>query len=354
MKGWCQLGMCPAKTGVVRVKATSYGSLIAIQREYYLQKRNHLFQYRIHEYDQKRNEWTELFDDDKFPTPSFNADITAVALDPKTNKVYIRKQCSLDLLIMDINDKQITTKSVKNKTRMAPFLSSGFVATNDALHIIGGRRNPQHLEFDTNLNENDKWVPVPRGFSSIAGLSAIHVPSKDIILLIGGHVEYRYNFGIWIYSLKTKQAKKLDDISFNYSHVSSALTSCENYVIIASKKVQHASQFDMCNENDEIFVLDIRDDNEYKLRKCDIKLPKAGMCNISRIGGIKDKYLVVGWIKELFKSKEFKDLSFPPMYLIQLIVVRYNQEEIHWIYQYSWEDHRHFAINVKQILRSLT
>ena len=89
--------------------------------------------------------------------------------------------------------------------------------------------------------------------------------------------------------------------------------------------------------------MDISDDNEYKLRKCDIQTPKAGNCQIVRMGGIEDECLVIGWIKQLFKTKEFKDLQFPPMYLIQLIVKRYNQEEIHWIYNSACFENRHFS-----------
>ena len=64
------------------------------------------------------------------------------------------------------------------------------------------------------------------------------------------------------------------------------------------------------------------------------------------MGGIFDEYLVVGWIKELFKTNEFKHLSFPPMYLIQLIVKRYSEEEIHWMYHKAHIDNRHFTISV--------
>ena len=61
-------------------------------------------------------------------------------------------------------------------------------------------------------------------------------------------------------------------IKLHYFNVSLALTSNEHYVIIAGG--YHHDGYTSSSAG--IFILDIRNKDEYKLRKCDIKTPKAG------------------------------------------------------------------------------
>merc|ERR1712154_389650 len=100
-------------------------------------------------------------------------------------------------------------------------------------------------------------------------------------------------------------------------------------------------------ESDTIHVLDIRDNNNYTLRKSSINCPKSGEHNIVGIGGgLKDELLVIGWIKCLFSSSQFIDLILPPLSLMQLIAMWYNQEMIHWIetqHDEERNDGDHFA-----------
>ena len=103
-------------------------------------------------------------------------------------------------------------------------------------------------------------------------------------------------------------------------------------------------------DSDKILVLDIRDDNynNYKLIECKIKCPQEGCFGIVRIGGIENELLVIGWIKRLFKTKEFKNLVLPPMYLMKIVLLWYGQEMIHWFGQRT-----HYAIELRHILSSL-
>ena len=103
-----------------------------------------------------------------------------------------------------------------------------------------------------------------------------------------------------------------------------------------------------------MFALDIRDDNKYELIECDIKLPSPGSCFIVALGGLMDEYLVIGWIKELFGTDNFKDVSFPPIEIAQMIRYWYNQEEIHWLRSITeFNVHNHFSIDVGNVLKSL-
>ena len=65
-------------------------------------------------------------------------------------------------------------------------------------------------------------------------------------------------------------------------------------------------------------------------------------------GGLKDKLLISGWIKKLYK--------LPPLEILEIIQAFYSQESIHWIERSDNEDRKennHFVINMKHILSSL-
>ena len=118
----------------------------------------------------------------------------------------------------------------------------------------------------------------------------------------------------------------------------------------------------MYNWVNKLHVLDIREDDEYKLVECDIKVPMDECFKIGGSGGgIKNEILVVGWIKEQFKKNEFKGLSLPPMYIMQLIALWYYQEMIHCVELHCVElrekdenaDNSHYCIKLKHILSSL-
>ena len=126
------------------------------------------------------------------------------------------------------------------------------------------------------------------------------------------------------------------------------ITSDEKYIILyAQCDVNYVLNGEM------FYVLDITDDNQYKLKKSLIKPPKTGRCNILlRGGGIEHEMLVIAWIKQLFKEKEFTHLPLPPMHLMKLICSWYVQKEIHWI-GCGNKDNEHFAINTRHILSDL-
>merc|ERR1712154_174279 len=157
----------------------------------------------------------------------------------------------------------------------------------------------------------------------------LYIPCKDIILLIGGQGYRDYGakmVGIWRYFLKTKKWEKVSKFTFDYFNVSVTMTSNQHFVIIAG-----GYNIDRV-PNDKIFVLDIRDDNNYKLRKSGIISPLSGYQHIVRIGGgLRDEMLVIGWIRKMFKCAEFNDLSLPPTYIMQLISLWYNQEAVHFL-----------------------
>ncbi len=104
---------------------------------------------------------------------------------------------------------------------------------------------------------------------------------------------------------------------------------------------------------DELFVLNV--DDSYKVNKCNIHCPKEGLNHIVRSGhGKKDELLVIGFIKSLFGSNDFKDLRVPPVYIMQLIAIWYNQEMLHWVeWNRKGEENEHYMISMKRVISSI-
>merc|ERR1712129_69926 len=108
---------------------------------------------------------------------------------------------------------------------------------------------------------------------------------------------------------------------------------------------------------------DIRnhDDSKWTLNKSTIKFPCASDTyssdayssdgNAVRTGGVdsKDEILVIGFVNDCFKQKEFDNLQLPPAYIIEIIAEWYSAEMIHWI---ELDGDHHRGIYLKEILAS--
>ena len=307
----------------------------------------------IRKYNLHSNQWDEVitFTDDLFEMMD-----AKIALISKTNKLYLMNNDKYSkqqkMLILDMKTKQLSTRnSISNA------LNSAFVNVNGIIHVIGGSNNSKHLTWNPDDNEiKEIYDFAPEfHFQDLQWGRSIYVPSKDVLLLIGAYCEKDGSLGpgigIWRFHLKlNKWECMINGSDFAYRKVSAALSSNENYVIIACGYL--AGFYD-----DKIYVLDIRNEEEYKLNECAIRSPQRCVSNIVMTGGIKDEYLVVGWIKELFKTLEFKQLALPPMYIMELIAKWYNEEEVHWVrmvYGEGYNGNSHFAIGLKHIVSSLT
>eukprot|EP01084_Bolivina_argentea_P047322 87186_1 len=118
---------------------------------------------------------------------------------------------------------------------------------------------------------------------------------------------------IWIYKLTTQKwiQLQINNIFTRYDF-GAVLTSNERYVVLLGGTKYDADINDDKDTND-IFVLDMKDDNNWKIKQCKIKCPYGGNFIATITGGIDSKngMLVNGFVKECFKLKEFKDLQLP-------------------------------------------
>ena len=112
----------------------------------------------------------------------------------------------------------------------------------------------------------------------------------------------------------------------------------------------------LMHNNKNIYLLDVSDENDFKLFESDILIPvpQRGYAKPSLFGmgnALKIEKLVIGWTKRLFGEKEFKHLALPPLYLLQLISHWVLMEEIHWI---RVQDNKlmHYAIATKAVSKT--
>ena len=94
---------------------------------------------------------------------------------------------------------------------------------------------------------------------------------------------------------------KINEIEIDFYGCQSVLTADENYVIISGG-------YDYISEAIKtIYVLNIKDENGYILKQSSICSPISGDFMMLRSGNkLKDELIAIGYIKTLFKSKQFK------------------------------------------------
>ena len=355
--------------------------------------------YGIYKYNKHFNKWIKIL---CYPKNFFIVELLEICIDKKLNKIYISIENDtfdhenetifvVDIIkqtIMNIpNIKGLGIDSDGFENYLQQYrLSNQSVFENGNIHSFvntfeyydnnnnNNNESFKHFIWNTNNNNNINneckilydFKNEINGIKDIVCSKCIYVKSKNILLLIGGKDrlnKIKKGVGIWKFSLKFKKWYKIcDGIKFKFHSVSVTLTANENYVIIAggyylaNNKKNHI-KYKILN-NDKIYVLDIKNNNnnKYKLFKSTIKCPLSGNNNICRLGGeINNELLVIGWIRNLFKIKQFNNLIIPPMHIMKMIKNWYDQEMIHWLWkgQYIDQKYQHYAINCKYILSSL-
>ena len=308
---------------------------------------------RILKHNIHQNQWKVIMKSHHFPL-MFGLNCTTMAFDKLSNKLYIKtKQKGINIVIIDLQTQTIKTQIFPNWKEKKLLEWYGFMLINDNIHIIGGKNNAKHLLWNVNHQYQNKLRNIWTFFEPFYYVSTIHVPSRDIVLLIGGISASNKQIGIMMFDLITNKWQRVSGLKCNLFHASTVLTSNEDFVIIAGGYYRNILGSKVTN--DRIYILDMRND-EWKLRESKVRLPIGGRNHLMRIGGIKDECLVVGWIKRLFKLRGFRKLLLPPMYIIQLIVDRYGREEIHWIQRCDSDvvtDSNHYSIDLRYLLSTL-
>ena len=306
-------------------------------------------------YDTHTDQWSQI----AIPLKRFHHHINySAAFNKYQNKVYFWFR---DFLTFDTKTRQFSRNGINAQDPDLRIDRNG-ASVNEYIHFIGTKGDKvQHVILNT--RDNTMQIFNPTEFEELEESidpCCIYVKSKHMLLVIGGRMDRGGNldvalFAIWKYCLKKKQWSQVTELAFDLKYVTCQLSANEKYVII-SGGVDRDNTGELM-DNDKIFVLDITTD-DYKLRECNMKMPRAQSWprpEILLLGGeIEHELLVIGWIKKLFETKEFENLTLPPMYILKMIGLWYNQEELHWMhYEKHNEESDHHIMTLNQILSSL-
>lgn len=273
--------------------------------------------YRI--YDALEDEWSQYH--------SFRK------IDPPNNVVYSSETSSLYIhtingwYTFNIENKEF--HSYHKQPPAGPYMTCpALVEANGTVHAVAGTGNSQHFvwsegngcfHFRHNVGKA-RMVPKP---------TLVHIPSKRMILLIGGYAKSSrsgWTGEIFKYDMDSDKWAQVTGISLKVSGCTALVTADEKYVIIGGGYTGPSVPMY------SIFILDIRDDANYKLSTSRIRSPWRGDMIMKKTGGaLKNEKLVIGWIRNLFADKDFQDLQLPPVHVMLLVTRWHSTEYIHWL-----------------------
>ena len=208
----------------------------------------------------------------------------------------------------------------------------------------------------------DKYKVPDQFGGNVAGASLVYVPSKRIILMIGGRRSNYGPIGIWRFVIASSEWEQMvQPDAFPNESVAAVLTSNEEKVIIAGGRD--------CAPIDSTYVflqvLDISNDDRYGLWQSTIRCPltrgrgdnAVEVDHCARTSGRSEsRLLTVGWIRKTFTSEAVIERTPPPLAIVELIVDWCCIEMIHWISgrtvlsNKQWRNH--FVLPLTQILSS--
>eukprot|EP01084_Bolivina_argentea_P218527 370814_1 len=300
----------------------------------------------IQKYNIHRNEWTMMA---KCPSLIEYVEFGSMLFAEHQNKLYIRSRSPFELVgekmvIINFNTRQLMTMDL----RPIFGILGAMVNVNGVIHAIADRSQRKHFTWDINNNTVTQIFDFHEYFGSIVNPSMIYIKSKQMILLIGGRdhcstEKYNCEFiGIWRFCLKTNKWKQMIKGNKCQWYCVSTLSANGDYVIISTD-----------TENNGMYVLNVKNRDDFILNKCNIKCP-GNNSNIIRMGNsINSNVVVTGWIRKLFETSEFEMLILPPKYLMEFIALYYEQEMIHWMGD-VYDVNCHYSIKLKDILKSIT
>ena len=339
------------------------------------------FKYVAKIYDEQHNAWNEV--------PNFIikhnqqqymlSEPQSLYFDRKTNIVYIshiktkkrftskdEESCTISLhgLFFDVETNSIKNESFnlkcdidcRNLEENCVFL----VHTDPQLIHVLGNFNDDGSDHDDDLSLKHYLWNISENKSKLItetiygdGMSLVYLQSKQLIFMCGGFEIGGASLGIWRFSMKQekKQWEKLS-IPLPLKYVDIIVTSDENNIVLfGGYDITGGNSYYKMKPSQKIMTLNV-ESNDYKLIPSNVECAIGGECMVISIGGgNENELLVIGWIKNLFKT-HFMNMPLPPMYLMKSLASWYKQETIHWFVYDKACGPQHQAINVTSILKS--
>eukprot|EP01084_Bolivina_argentea_P299700 516612_1 len=275
----------------------------------------------IYKYNAVVNSWMQFI---KYPK-NFKCGCHVVTFNPQNQILYIAESKKKQLITVDINSHKFETFPYPSD--MSNVFDPDWpclVSANDTVHLIGGNKNRHHYEWKIKLKS---WTKIHKFRAhDIRAAFSIFIPSKQLILLVGGFDSGNTRYIIQTYSLLDKTWKAHVSVKCPIVHhgmvlayTSSSLNECD--VIILGSKPSDLKY----SETSSTFILNINNSNKLKLIESNICCPVNLRNGQAVIVGEKNERLVEGYITQLAKIKNV------PASIIQLIAEWYDRQILHWL-----------------------
>ena len=326
----------------------------------------------IWSYDVRNNQWNP----ECMPHCSNWKNIT---FDRNTNKLYLENDNKITIIHKDtesvIGQKTISGEKISDHF----YIDYKMLCVNGCIHFVNRHRG-KHFMLKPPSGRRKTWTQFmdDTGYRGTCGGAAVYIPTKNMMLLIGGYVEgdfgepnfastsvmkgehfvmgnYRRNWKRWVWTHSSNNAQAM-------AAVNAVVTADSKYVIISEVPTGHDYYHGNDAENVKyIHVMDI--ENDFKWRRTSIKTPlRSEIINPSNRGPIWDTskqmmfrtgnsnrtaLAVCGYVRRLYRSEAFKEMPAMPVVLPKLMMAYWSQELIHWV-----TDQSHVAIRLQDILNA--
>ena len=194
-------------------------------------------------YNTVNKEWTLFLEWDEDPCYHL------IQIDRQMNRLYF-SNTNGSMIVKDLS----TGLTIQKPSRAEHYadVEYGFVNANGTIYRLGGLKE-QRAIWD---KSHGCWNPSEVVHPYFAGhyldmVSLIYVKSKNIILMLGGLARNVGQSGMWRFDIATSKWTHVETVEDDYHSTDAVLTSDEQHVII------------VCGYR--IDVLDIRDENDYKI-----------------------------------------------------------------------------------------
>ena len=285
-----------------------------------------------HKYVVDRDEWVKWLD---FPLQARSSLIQL------TSTYHSKKQCLYMYAkggLMKINTK--TNKSQVIPTDYRTGHSAQCIMIDDEFHVIGGYGSNKHLKW----NETEQKLETVHTFSDaryFTKFSIIYLESRSRLLFMGGsHGPGKdYMDNIYIYDTKTKQwtytEYKMPQKLYFFGSI--ACKEDKYVIIFGGKGIER-------NKKNTIWIMDV-DTMEFK--ESGIVCPMEGYFQAVLMGSNeKRELLTFGFVRCLWKTKEFVKVNELPLELVGVIASYYCTEYVHLLE----EKGNHWKIQLDRIL----
>ena len=275
----------------------------------------------IRKYNVRTDTWTPFLSE-----LELNACENEIEIDWNNRRVFA-SYMSAHRRYMIIFDME--TKSVLHRIQIdMEFVK--MVNVHGIMHCVGNK-NASYYSTNRVWNEDElKWQEIKTNTIPNVGpiLHLIHVSSKKILLLFAhDEIPHKKKTELWRYDIPSQKWEYVMNIRNQYYsdvfQISVILTTEEQFIIIKQQK------------NPRFEILDIRNENDYKLRQSKVRVPRKAFAGVLAQShgtpGLKLSFtLTLGWTRRLKKLEKFTNTRMP-VEIERMIAEWYSIEWIHWI-----------------------